>query len=215
MKPHPAPSAFPRYSAEEFRRRAEMHIAGSPGGFLDYAEYRLNPGAELGLNGMVLKDAAVLIPIVEHGDDARVIFTQRTSTLRKHSGQIAFPGGKLDSGETPEIAALREAEEEIGLARHFVEVIGHLPTIPVLSGFRITPVLATVKPGFELVLNPDEVESAFDVPLSFLMDPGNHQPERRMFGEREWHYYVMLYQDRRIWGITAGIVRSVYERLYE
>lgn len=215
MKSHPALSGFPLYSAEEFRRRAEEHIAGTPGDFLDYAEYRLNPGAEFGLDGMVLKDAAVLIPVVEHGDDARVIFTQRTSTLRKHSGQIAFPGGKLDSNETPEIAALREAEEEIGLARHFVEVIGHLPTIPVLSGFRITPVLATVRPGFELVLNPDEVESVFDVPLSFLMDPSNHRPERRMFGEREWYYYVMPYADRRIWGITAGIVRSVYERLYE
>jgi 8-oxo-dGTP pyrophosphatase MutT (NUDIX family) len=215
MKPHPALSGLPLYSAEEFRRRAEMHIAGSPGDFLQYAEYKINPKVELGLEGMDLKDAAVLIPVVEHGDDARVIFTQRTSTLRKHSGQIAFPGGKLDSNETPELAALREAEEEIGLGRHFVEIIGRLPSIPVLSGFRITPVLATVRPGFELTPNPGEVESVFDVPLSFLMNPANHRREQRKFGDQDWRYYAMPYQDRRIWGITAGIVRSVYERLYE
>jgi 8-oxo-dGTP pyrophosphatase MutT (NUDIX family) len=215
MKPHPALSELPLYSAEEFRRRAETHIAGSPGDFLQYGDYKLNPGTELGLEGMDLKDAAVLIPVVEAGGDARVIFTQRTSTLRKHSGQIAFPGGKLDADETAELAALREAEEEIGLGRHFVEVIGRLPSVPVLSGFRITPVLATVRPGFELTPNPGEVESVFDVPLSFLMDPANHRRERRMFGDRDWFYYVMSYQDRRIWGITAGIVRSVYERLYE
>jgi 8-oxo-dGTP pyrophosphatase MutT (NUDIX family) len=215
MKLHPALSALPRFSAEEFRRRAEAHIAGTPGDFLQYGDYKLNAGAELGLEAMDLKDAAVLIGVVEQDDDARVIFTQRTSTLRKHSGQIAFPGGKLDSGETPEVAALREAEEEIGLARHFVEVIGHLPSIPVMSGFRITPVLATVRPGFVLAPNPDEVEFVFDAPLSFLMNPANHKRERRKFGEREWYYYVMPYEDRRIWGITAGIVRSVYERLYE
>jgi 8-oxo-dGTP pyrophosphatase MutT (NUDIX family) len=215
MKPHPALSGLPLFSADEFRRRAEMHISGSPGDFLQYGDYKINPGTELGLEDMDLKDAAVLIAVVEHGDDARVIFTQRTSTLRKHSGQIAFPGGKLDSGETPELAALREAEEEIGLGRHFVEVIGRLPSVPVLSGFRITPVLATVRPGFELTPNPGEVEFVFDVPLSFLMNPANHRREKRKFGDREWSYYEMPYRDRRIWGITAGIVRSVYERLYE
>lgn len=215
MKPHPALSGYPLYSAEEFRRRAEAHISGSPGHFLDYGDYKINPGAETGLDDLELKDAAVLIAVVENDDDARVIFTQRTSSLRKHSGQIAFPGGKLDADETPEYAALREAEEEIGLARHFVDVIGHLPSIPVLSGFRITPVLATVRRGFELVPNPDEVESVFDVPLSFLMTPENHVQESGLFRNRTRNYYAMPYRDRRIWGITAGIVRSVYERLYE
>ena len=215
MKPHPALSGHPLYSAEEFRRRAEAHISDNPGHFLDYGDYKINPGAETGLDGLELKDAAVLIPVVENGDDARVIFTQRTSSLRKHSGQIAFPGGKLDADETPEFAALREAEEEIGLARHFVDVIGHLPSIPVLSGFRITPVLATVRPGFVLVPNPDEVESVFDVPLSFLMTPENHVQESGLFRNYRRNYYAMPYQDWRIWGITAGIVRSVYERLYE
>ena len=203
------------FSAAEFRRRAEIHLQSTPGGFLQFGDYKLNPGAELALEGMVLRDAAVLIPVVDHGDEARVIFTQRTSSLRKHSGQIAFPGGKLDGAETPEVAALREAEEEIGLGRHFVDVIGHLPSIPVLSGFRITPVLAVVRPGFVLTLNPDEVEAAFDVPLSFLMDPENHITETALFRNLERNYYVMAFEDWRIWGITAGIVRSLYERLYE
>ena len=215
MTAYPALSGLPRYSAEEFHRRAAAHIASNPGGFLDYGDYKINPGIDHVLEGMELKDAAVLIPVVENGDDARVIFTKRTSSLRKHSGQIAFPGGKLDPDETPEFAALREAEEEIGLARHFVDVIGHLPSIPVLSGFCITPVLATVRTGFSLVANPGEVEAVFDVPLSFLMDPENHTRESATFRNIERNYYVMPYQDRRIWGITAGIVRSIYERLYE
>jgi 8-oxo-dGTP pyrophosphatase MutT (NUDIX family) len=206
----------PLYSATEFRRRAEEHLQNSPGGFLEYGDYRINAGAEHGLDGMELSDAAVLIAVIDDGDEARVIFTQRTSSLRKHSGQIAFPGGKIDhADETPEFAALREAEEEIGLARHFVDVIGHLPSIPVLSGFRITPVLSVVRPGFELTLNPHEVEEAFDVPLSFLMNPDNHTRESAMFRNLERNYYVMSYEDWRIWGITAGIVRSLYERLYE
>jgi len=203
------------FSASEFRRRAEAHIRETPGEYLDYGDYKINPGVDHGFDRMELKDAAVLIPVVEHGDDARVIFTQRTSSLRKHSGQIAFPGGKLDHAETPEVAALREAEEEIGLARHFVDVIGHLPSIPVLSGFRITPVLSVVRPGFELTLNPHEVEEAFEVPLSFLMNPDNHITETALFRNIERNYYVMPYEDWRIWGITAGIVRSLYERLYE
>lgn len=211
----PAPVEPPLYSAAGFRHRAEQHLGGNPGDFLQYGDYKINPGTEHGLEGLELKDAAVLIPVVEDGDDARVIFTKRTSSLRKHSGQIAFPGGKLDPDETPEFAALREAEEEIGLARHFVDIIGHLPSIPVLSGFRITPVLATVRSGFTLSLNPDEVEQVFDVPLSFLMAPENHARESGMFRNHKRNYYVVPYQDRRIWGITAGIVRSVYERLYE
>jgi 8-oxo-dGTP pyrophosphatase MutT (NUDIX family) len=203
------------YSATDFRRRAESHLADSPPDFVLYSDYKINPGVDHHLTDMTLKDAAVLIPVVDDGDEARVIFTQRTSSLRKHSGQIAFPGGKVDGDESAETAALREAEEEIGLARHFVEVIGPLPSIPVLSGFRITPVLSVVRTGFDLTLNPDEVEAVFDVPLSFLMDPANHRQEKGKFRNLDRYYYAIPYQDRRIWGITAGIVRSVYERLYE
>jgi 8-oxo-dGTP pyrophosphatase MutT (NUDIX family) len=203
------------FSANAFRARAERHLAAGPGDFLGYGDYRLNPGAEMGLANLELKDAAVLVPIVDEGDDARVILTKRTAALRKHSGQIAFPGGKLEPEESAENAAVREAEEEIGLARHFVEVIGHLPPIPVLSGFRITPVLAIVKPGFQLSPNPGEVESVFEAPLSFLMNPDNHAQETALFRNQQRHYYVMPYGEWRIWGITAGILRSLYERFYE
>ena len=156
----------------------------------------------------------MLVGIVED-EEAHVILTKRTDALRKHSGQIAFPGGQLDPGESAEIAAVREAEEEIGLARHFVDVIGALPPIPVLSGFRITPVLATIRPGFTLDPNPDEVEHVFQVPLAFLMNPGNHDEDVWKTDGRNHKFYVIPYDGWRIWGITAGIIRSVYERLYE
>lgn len=108
------------------------------------------------------------MPVVDEGDDARVIFTQRTATLRKHSGQISFPGGGIDAEDrTPEDAALREAEEEIGLARSYVETVGRLPDYITGTGFRIKPVLAVIQPGFHLTLNPDEVDDVFEVPMSF------------------------------------------------
>jgi 8-oxo-dGTP pyrophosphatase MutT (NUDIX family) len=206
------------FNASEFRERAERHINNGPGDFEQYGDYRLNPGASDEILGLDVKfrDAAVLIPVVDLGAEARIILTKRTDKLRKHSGQIAFPGGALDpEDDSAEVAAIREAEEEIGLARHFVEVVGSLPSIPVLSGFRITPVVSVVRPGFELTPNPDEVDYVFDVPLSFLMNPANHHVDRRDFVGYSRLYYEMPYGEHRIWGITAGIIRSLYERLYE
>jgi len=202
------------FSAPDFRLRAEGHGGGNAEDFLEYGDYRLNARLHLGLKGMKLRDAAVLVGIVED-EEAHVILTKRTDALRKHSGQIAFPGGQLDPGESAEVAAVREAEEEIGLARHFVDVIGALPPIPVLSGFRITPVLATIRPGFMLDPNPDEVEHVFQVPLAYLMNPGNHDEDVWTTDGRNHKFYVIPYDGWRIWGITAGIIRSVYERLYE
>ena len=135
------------FSAAEFRRRAEDHLGAEPGDYTLFGDYRLNTGMHTALQGIKLRDAAVLIGVVED-EAAHVILTKRQDSLRKHSGQIAFPGGKIDGDEGAELAAIREAEEEIGLARHFVDVIGTMPQIPVLSGFRITPVLATIRPGF-------------------------------------------------------------------
>lgn len=202
------------FTAAEFRRRAEAHLGGEPGDHTLFGDYRLNDGMASSMTGMKLRDAAVLIGIVED-DEAHVILTKRQDSLRKHSGQIAFPGGKVDGDESAELAAIREAEEEIGLGRHFIDVIGTLPQIPVMSGFRITPVLATVRPGFELRPNPDEVEHVFQVPLSFLMNPDNHEQDSWERAGAFRRFYVMPYGDWRIWGITAGIIRSVYERLYE
>lgn len=202
------------FSATEFRRRAEAHLGDEPGDFSLFGDYRLNAGMHSDFADMKLRDAAVLIGIVED-DEAHVILTKRQDSLRRHSGQIAFPGGKVDGDEGAERAAVREAEEEIGLGRHFIDVIGPMPQIPVLSGFRITPVLATIRPGFTLHPNPDEVEHVFQVPLSFLMNPRNHEEDMWDRGGRSRRFYVMPYEGWRIWGITAGIIRSVYERLYE
>lgn len=204
------------YSASEFRRRAmeQMPTIGEES-WREHGDSLLNPTAIAHLEGMHLRDAAVLVPVVDDGEDARVIFTQRTAALRKHSGQVAFPGGAVDDGDTDaEEAAMREAEEEIGLDRRFVEPVARLPHYKALSGFSITPVLAVVRPGFDLVPNPAEVDRVFDVPLSFLMDPRNHAQGSGVWLGGERHYYRMPYEGHNIWGITAGIVRVIYERLY-
>jgi 8-oxo-dGTP pyrophosphatase MutT (NUDIX family) len=160
------------------------------------------------------KPAAVLVPVVDRSTPT-VILTQRTADLPSHAGQIAFPGGKIEAGDaTPVGAALREAEEEIGLASRLVEPLGYLDLYLTFSGFRILPTVARVQPDFALALNQSEVTEAFEVPLEFLMTPANH---RRM--SRDWkgiirHYYEIPYQDRYIWGVTAGILRNLYERVY-
>ncbi|WP_275783941.1 CoA pyrophosphatase [Pararhizobium gei] len=206
----------PVFSAEDFRRRAfRQSRQFTEEAWREHGDFLLNPDIIPQLEALTLKDAAVLVPVIDDGDDARVIFTQRTATLRKHSGQISFPGGSIDpDDDTPERAALRETEEEIGLDRRFVETVGRLPYYMALSGFRITPVLAVVQPGYDLVPNPTEVDAVFDVPLSFLMDPRNHRRGRTNWQGAERHFYQMPYGERNIWGITASIVRMLYERLY-
>ena len=135
--------------------------------------------------------------------------------MRSHSGQVAFPGGRVDPADaSAEDAALRETFEEIGLPAHLVEVIGRMPDYVTGSGYRIVPVLGIVQPGFELVINNAEVDAAFEVPLGFLMNAANHKRESRVWLERERFYYTMPYGDRFIWGATAGIIRTLYERLY-
>jgi 8-oxo-dGTP pyrophosphatase MutT (NUDIX family) len=188
-------------------------IAGEDGG--DYGDHRFNPELRHFIVRDGLRDAAVLIPVVDHKDGATVILTKRTEKLRHHSGQVAFPGGSIDPTDaSAEDAALRETEEEIGLDRGFVEVIGRLPDYVSGSGYRVAPVLGVVRPGFLLTLTVDEVDDAFEVPLAFLMDEVNHGRESREWQGHMRHYYVMPYGDRHIWGLTAGIIRVLYERLY-
>jgi len=162
------------------------------------------------------KPAAVLIPVVERAEPA-VLLTLRTPDLKSHSGQIAFPGGKIDPGDaSPLDAALREAEEEIGLERKFVDPLGYLDLYLTFSGFRILPTVARVKPDYRLTINPAEVQETFEVPLEFLMSPDNHKRHSRIWKEGiERHYYAMPFGERYIWGITAGILRNLYERLYQ
>ena len=201
------------FSAREFRRRVFKHGEGVAES--EHGDQTLNPDFQASIAGIKLKDAAVLVPVVDYDGDARMIFTQRTSTLRQHSGQISFPGGGIDDDDrSAEDAALRETEEEIGLDRSFVETVGLLPDYISGTGFRIKPVLAVVRPGFTLTLNPTEVDEVFDVPLSFLMDGENHARGSRMFQGKERFFYEMPYGERYIWGITAGIVRTIYERFY-
>ena len=157
--------------------------------------------------------AAVLAPIVVHADGFTVLLTERATGMRAHSGQIAFPGGKIDPGETPLEAALREAEEEIGLDRAFIEPLGWLDAYSTGTGFRIAPLVALVRPGFALTLNRFEVADAFETPLAFLMDEANHQIHERDIGGRTRRFYAMPHNDRFIWGATAGMLRNLWERL--
>ena len=161
-----------------------------------------------------IRPAAVLIPIVDHAEPT-VLLTQRSAHLNDHAGQISFPGGKIDATDaSPLDAALREAEEEIGLSREFIDPIGYLDLYATGFGFRILPTLARVKPGFKLRINEDEVDDAFEVPLAFLMNPANHQLHAKEFRGMERHYYAMPFAERYIWGATAGILRVLYERVY-
>lgn len=207
------------FDAADFSRRAASHDAelgtGGVPAHLGHGDHILNADLVRELSEKHLREAAVLVPVVDDGPEARVILTRRTASLRRHSGQVAFPGGAIDPEDgSPDIAAMREAEEEIGLDRRFVSVVGHLPVYLTTTGFRIRPVLSVVKPGFSLAANPAEVDEVFEVPLSFLMNPANHRRESRVWEGRERHYFVMPYDDHHIWGVTAGIIRTLYERLY-
>lgn len=161
--------------------------------------------------------AAVLIGIVTHSTPA-VLLTQRTEHLSTHSGQIAFPGGKVDdTDQDATAAALREAEEEVGLHRRHVEVLGHLPVYTTGSAFLITPVVALIHPGFVLTPNAHEVQDVFEVPLPFLMNPANHRHHQVFWQGEQRHWLSMPYQDgeveRYVWGATAGMLRNFYRFL--
>jgi 8-oxo-dGTP pyrophosphatase MutT (NUDIX family) len=160
-----------------------------------------------------IRPAAVLIPVVEHAQPT-VLLTQRSAHLNDHAGQISFPGGKIDATDaSPLDAALREAWEEVGLEREFIDPIGYLDLYATGFGFRILPTVARVRPGFKLRINAAEVDDAFEVPLAFLMDPANHQLHSREFRGMARSYYAMPFEERYIWGATAGILRVLYERI--
>lgn len=159
-------------------------------------------------------EAAVLIPIVLHPDEPTVLLTLRAAALRSHSAQIAFPGGRIDAADgSPLVAALREAEEEIGLARERVRTVGYLDAYLTGTGYRVTPVVGLVEPPLSLTINRHEVDEAFETPLAFLLDPANHQRHGREWKGRYRTYYAMPHGDRYIWGATAGMIRNLYERL--
>ena len=174
----------------------------------------LNPEMWVCAGVKATKPAAVLVPIIDRREPT-VLLTLRTAELASHAGQVAFPGGKIDAvDESPVAAALREAHEETGLAPALIEPIGYLDLYLTFSGFRILPTVARVKPEFTLALNPREVTETFEVPLEFLMTPANHQRKTRDWNGLARDYYAIPFENRYIWGITAGILRNLYERVY-
>ena len=169
------------------------------------------------------RDAAVLVPLVERDSGLTVLLTRRTEHLRDHAGQISFPGGGVEPGDGSAVAtALREAEEEVGLARGHVSVIGELPLYQTITGFRVTPVVALVQPGFELALDSFEVAEAFEVPLTYLMTPAHHQRHLFSFDGVQRQFLSMPWQgagtngeprEYFIWGATAAMLRNLYRFL--
>ncbi len=161
-----------------------------------------------------IRPAAVLVPIVEHPEPT-VLLTQRAQHLPDHPGQVSFPGGKIDKSDaSPCDSALREAAEEIGLDRSFVTPIGYLDLYMTTLGYRIVPVIARVTPGFALTLNMREVDAVFEVPLGFLMDQKNTERHSRDWQGMTRHYYAITFGERYIWGVTAGILRNLHDRIY-
>lgn len=172
-------------------------------------DHDLNPGLA---PPPPLIPAAVLVPIVNRRHGLTTLLTRRTEHLAYHAGQISFPGGHMEPGDVrPEDTALRETEEEIGLSRRHVEVIGRLDQYVTRTGFDVTPVVAVVEPPFTLAPDPHEVAEVFEVPLDFLLDPQNHQRHIRRTDAGERHFYAMPYGDYFIWGATAGMLRNLYE----
>ena len=157
--------------------------------------------------------AAVLIPLIAH-DELTVLFTQRTSHLKSHAGQVSFPGGRVEPGDaSAEFTALREAQEEIGLSPERVEILARLPDYRTRTGFRVTPVIGLVAPPLALTPDAREVASVFEVPLAFLLDPKNRQRRTREFQGATVGYYVFEFEDRVIWGATAGMLVNLYRML--
>ena len=184
------------------------------GGRTVRSDFDLNPAHAPGA-AVELASAAVLVGLVEREEGLSVILTRRADTLRRHTGQIAFPGGRSDPGETPWATALREAQEEIGLDPALVSLAGLSTPYQTGTGFHITPVVGFIAPGFELIANTDEVADIFETPFGFLMDPANHEQHQRTTpAGDERRFYAMTWEDRFIWGATAGMLRALYDRLY-
>lgn len=176
-------------------------------------DFQLNPGFKPFRSGPLMP-AAVLVPVVAYGGGERVILTKRTAHLSNHAGQISFPGGRVDAEDPDVIAtALRETEEEIGLDRGHITVLGALDAYVTGTGFAVVPVVGLVTPGFALRLAQHEVAEVFEVPFDFLMDSRNHQRHKGVFNGVERQWWAMPYKDYYIWGATAGMLRNLHDLL--
>ena len=181
-------------------------------GSTDRGDADLNPGMRPMRD--VLTPAAVLVPLVTHDSHISMLLTQRTDHLHDHAGQISFPGGRVEAADrSVEHTALRETEEEVGLSASHIEVIGRLDRYVTRTGFDVTPVVGFVRPPYPVEPDPFEVADVFEVPLSFLLDRRNHQRHSRVFQGKERFYYAMPYEDRFIWGATAGMLVNLVDIL--
>jgi 8-oxo-dGTP pyrophosphatase MutT (NUDIX family) len=173
-------------------------------------------GSDLSLSGIAAvpqswRPASVLVPLINRAPDITVLLTQRTDDMPSHAGQIAFPGGRRQAGDADAVAtALRETEEEVGLSRRFVDVIGAIDSYRTGTGYEITPIVGVVSPGFTLHADPREVADVFEVPLEHFLDEVNHKIGSRMHNGHERRYYAMPYGERYIWGATAGMLKNLY-----
>ncbi len=193
-----------RIEPDELRRR----LRRTPPAFAVYGD------DGTGREAAAVTAAAVLVPIVQREPEMTVIFTQRTTHLKAHSGQVSFPGGRAEPQDpTPEFTVLREAQEEIGLPMERVEVLARLPDYLTRTGFRVTPVVGLLQPPLDLRPDPREVDEVFEVPLAFLLDPKNHERRTRELQGRTVGYYAMQFGSRTIWGATAGMLVNLHRQL--
>ncbi len=210
------------FTADDFRLRAVARglplldaAAMAPGTPGLRGDHELNGGFLDHIAPDGYRMAAVLVPIIDRPGEASVLLTRRSADMPSHAGQIAFPGGKMEDQDATIVdTALREAQEETGLAPELVQPLARLDSYHTRTGFRIVPILGVVAPGFTLVPDAREVEDVFEVPLQFLMNVANHQRHSMEWQGRQRYFYAMPYGERYIWGATAGILRMMYERLY-
>lgn len=187
-----------------------LHVA-APASARTRSDNDLNPGWD---NHPEQRPAAVLAPIVKRASGWTMLFTERSHETPAHPGQISFPGGRVAGDESALDTALRETFEEVGIERRFIEPIGAWDRYDTITGFRVTPIVGLVEPGFSLTLDPREVASVFEAPLDFLMNPANHEVREAQWQGRTRYYYAIPYEGHNIWGATAGMIRGLWERLY-
>ncbi len=198
-------------TAEDFFRRAAVRLARAPGGS-PRGDHDLNPDLARPADFSFI-EAAVLVPVIDRPVPT-VLLTVRTETLARHAGQVAFPGGRLEPGESAVDGAIREAGEEVGIAARDIGVIGCLDPWLTITGYRVTPVLARIAPTSTIVASPDEVTETFEVPLNRLMTQENHLLVEREIGGVRRSWYEIPYGRYHIWGATAGMIRALHQRVY-
>lgn len=203
------------FSKADFLERACSRLAAADAVFDTplRTDYDLNPDWSAPV-AADYRRAAVLVGLMEREDDFGVLLTLRPDTMPSHAGQVAFPGGRLEAGETALAAALREANEEVGLDPSTVRVLGQGDTYLTGTGFAVAPFVGLLPPGFVPVPHAREVADVFETPLSFLMDVANHQRHEKEYKGALRAYYAMPHNGRYIWGATAGMIKSLHDRLY-